>query len=125
MGIHPNVGYDVFPVQGERLGEKAEVIRDGQTVTGQIVRDDLIDPLVTMIELEDGSVVLSDEQDGYIKVEQGNHKDRPTKVCFNYDTSHILEGTVVRDDMEEPFRTVIKLDVGRFVLSSECMYSPR
>ena len=125
MGMHPNVGYDLFPTQGERLGEQAEVIRDGQTVTGQIVRDDVIDPLVTMIELEDGSVVLADEQDNFREPEQGTSKGRPAQVCFNYDTSRLLDGTVVRDDMEEPYRTVVKLDVGRFVLATECMYSPR
>lgn len=54
---------------------------------------------------------------------QGHHLGRRVKVCFNYDTSKLISGTIVRDDMEEPYRLVIKLDDGRYVLSIECMYS--
>jgi hypothetical protein len=33
-------------------------------------------------------------------------------------------GTIVRDDNEPPWRTIIRLDDGRVVLASECQYSP-
>lgn len=44
------------------------------------------------------------------------------RVCFNYDTSRILLGRVVRDDKEEPGRMIIRLEDGRYVLSTECQY---
>lgn len=55
---------------------------------------------------------------------QGQYLGRRVQVCFNYDTSNILLGTIVRADEEEPGRLIIKLDDGRYVLSTECMYSP-
>lgn len=47
-----------------------------------------------------------------------------TDVCFNFDTSRILRGTIVRYDGEEPWVTIISLDNGRVVLGTECQYSP-
>lgn len=55
---------------------------------------------------------------------QGSWLGRRTKVCFRYDASRQLMGTIVRDDMEDPRRTIIALDDGRFVLDTECMHSP-
>lgn len=55
---------------------------------------------------------------------QGQYVGRLVKVCFNYDTSHVIEGTVVRDDTEEPGELIIQLDDGRFVRAKECMWSP-
>jgi hypothetical protein len=54
---------------------------------------------------------------------QGKFLGKRTKVCFNYDTSCELNGTIVRDDAEEPGRLIIQLDNGWFVLSTECQYS--
>jgi hypothetical protein len=45
------------------------------------------------------------------------------KVCYHYDTSKFHYGVIVRDDNEEPFRTIIALDNGIYVLGSECQYS--
>lgn len=45
-------------------------------------------------------------------------------VCFNYDTSQTIGGTIVRSDLDEPGRTIIRLDDGRHILSTECQYSP-
>jgi hypothetical protein len=47
-----------------------------------------------------------------------------TRVCFNYDTSKTIMGTIVRDDYEDPWRTIISLDDGRVVLGSECQHAP-
>lgn len=57
---------------------------------------------------------------------QSVFKNLRIRVCFNYDTdpAHIVMGTVVRDDAEEPGRMIIKLDDDRYVLSTECMWSP-
>lgn len=54
---------------------------------------------------------------------QGSHLGCEVKVCFNYDSSRIIRGRIIRDDMEEPFRTVIMLEDERVVLSIECQYS--
>lgn len=45
------------------------------------------------------------------------------KVCYHYDTTHCHCGTIVRDDTEEPFETIIKLDNGRYIRGAECQYS--
>ena len=45
------------------------------------------------------------------------------KVCFNYDTDNSIGGVFVRDDLEEPYIGIIKLDDGRYVLTTECQYS--
>lgn len=54
---------------------------------------------------------------------QGPYVGKRTEVCFHYDTSKTLLGFIVRDDYEEPGRTIIKLDDGRYVEASECQYS--
>ena len=54
---------------------------------------------------------------------QGKHLGKRVDVCFHYDTSKIVKGNIVRDDCEEPSRTIIKLDDGRYVLGIECHYS--
>ena len=45
------------------------------------------------------------------------------KVCYHYDTSKYHYGTIVRDDLEEPFETIIKLDNGRYLRAVECQFS--
>ena len=45
------------------------------------------------------------------------------KVCYHYDTSKYHYGTIVRDDLEEPFETIIKLDNGRYLRGTECQFS--
>ena len=54
---------------------------------------------------------------------QSDDLHKKTKVCFNYDTSKKINGTIVRDDKEYPFHTMIRLADGRVVLASECQYS--
>lgn len=45
------------------------------------------------------------------------------KVCYHYNTKDYHYGTVVRDDLEEPFETIIKLDNGRYLRGVECQFS--
>lgn len=45
------------------------------------------------------------------------------KVCYHYDTSKFHYGVIVRDDIEEPFETIIKLDNGNYIRATECQYS--
>ena len=45
------------------------------------------------------------------------------KVYYHYDTLKYHYGTIVRDDLEEPFETIIKLDNGRYLRAVECQFS--
>lgn len=54
---------------------------------------------------------------------QGNHLNKEVRVCFEYDTNEILHGLIVRDDMEPPFLTLIRLNDGRYIQTTECQYS--
>ncbi len=58
--------------------------------------------------------------------EQGKHLGKRVNVCFHYDARvdprGTLEGTIVRDDKEDPWRTIIRLDDGRHILATECQY---
>lgn len=54
---------------------------------------------------------------------QGEYLGKRIEVCFNYDTSRTLAGKIVRNDIEEPFRTIIELDNGKYILATECQYS--
>lgn len=56
--------------------------------------------------------------------EQGSWLGKQFRICFNYDTTKTLTGICVRDDREEPGRTIFKLDDGRYVLSTECQCQP-
>lgn len=53
---------------------------------------------------------------------QGQWINRRVTVCFHYDSSKEIGGVIVRDDMEEPYRGIIRLDDGRYVLMTECQY---
>lgn len=55
---------------------------------------------------------------------QGQYLGKRARVCFNYNTSREVMGTIVRDDAEAPYMTIISLDDKRIVLSTECQYSP-
>lgn len=55
---------------------------------------------------------------------QGRYKGSRVRVCFDYDPTRTIDGTVVRDDAEEPGHMIIQLNDGRAVLSVECMWQP-
>ena len=52
-----------------------------------------------------------DENYKYPEFKVGNG----VEVCYHYDASKCHYGTIVRDDLEEPFETIIKLDNGRYL----------
>jgi hypothetical protein len=54
---------------------------------------------------------------------QGGWLGKRTEVCFKYDTTLRVLGTVVRDDRAEPHVCIIKLDDGRYVLATECQHT--
>lgn len=54
---------------------------------------------------------------------QSEYVNRRCDVCFHYDTATRIMGTVIRDDKEEPYETLIKLDDGRVIRGTECQFS--
>lgn len=60
--------------------------------------------------------------DWYKFPKQSMHVNRRCIVCFCYDTTKRIMGTIIRDDIEEPFETLIKLDDGRTIRAVECQY---
>lgn len=64
MGIHPNVGFDKFPRQGQYLNKSCSVCFNYDTskyTDGVIIRDDAEDPWLLIIKLVDDRIVLSTE----------------------------------------------------------------
>lgn len=41
---------------------------------------------------------------------------------IGFDALLSIEGTIVRDDVEAPYHTIISLDDGRYVLTTECQH---
>lgn len=54
---------------------------------------------------------------------QGDWLGKRTEVCFGYDTTKTVGGTFVREDCEAPGLAIIRLDDGRFVLTTECQHT--
>lgn len=64
MGVHVNIGIDRFPTQGDLVGHRAQVCfhyDTSQRIGGTFKRDDTEDPFLTVIELDDGRVILGSE----------------------------------------------------------------
>jgi len=56
--------------------------------------------------------------------EQGIYLHKQVEVTFNYDATRNIFGRIVRDDVQEPFLTIIALHDNRHVLGTECQYRP-
>lgn len=76
MGNHKSISHDTFPEQGSMLGKRVKVFflsDTTKTIDGEIVRDDMEDPWVTIIHLVDGRLVLSTEcqyQDSHFREQE-------------------------------------------------------
>lgn len=55
---------------------------------------------------------------------QSKHLLERVEVSFNYNTKDTLYGTIIRDDREDPFETIILLDDQKVVKGTECQYRP-
>lgn len=55
--------------------------------------------------------------------QQSDRLHSRVEVCFNYDVTRTIKGTIVRDDREDPGETIIRLDDGRYLRATECQYS--
>lgn len=53
---------------------------------------------------------------------QSDNLGKRVAIIFGYNFEHSFLGTIVRDDRETPYRMIIHLDNGRFVLADECQY---
>lgn len=53
---------------------------------------------------------------------QSDWVGKTVNVTFHYDTNKTVLGTIVRDDKEEPWETIIKVE-GRYIRSTECQHS--
>ena len=62
--------------------------------------------------------------DAYHFPKQTAYVNRRVQVFFKYDTKVYVNGTIIRDDSEEPGETIIKLDDGRVIRGSECQFTP-
>lgn len=54
---------------------------------------------------------------------QGRLLGKQVKVAFHYQTKTLLNAVCVRDDVDEPYKTIFQLEDGRFVLATECQYT--
>lgn len=45
------------------------------------------------------------------------------RVCFQYDTEKSFKAKCLRNDIEEPFKTLFQLEDGRVVEAAECQYT--
>lgn len=55
---------------------------------------------------------------------QSTHVGRRVRVVFNYNLEFPkLLGTIVRDDYEIPHVSIIQLDNGKYILTTECQYT--
>ena len=61
--------------------------------------------------------------DKYHFPKQSGHVNQRVEVCFHYNSKETTNGTIIRDDAEEPFETLIKLDNGHVLRGVECQYS--
>ncbi|MGF7535057.1 hypothetical protein AAGG74_15410 [Bacillus mexicanus] len=64
MGVHKNVDFDKFPKQGDLLGEEVKVSFNydaNNALTGKVIRDDMEEPFLMLIQLPDGRVIRSTE----------------------------------------------------------------
>lgn len=64
MGVHPNIGYNKWPKQSDKLCKPVAVCFNYNTnerLKGEIVRDDTEAPFIMIIKLECGRLVLATE----------------------------------------------------------------
>jgi len=123
METHPNIDYNKFPEQNTKLYDSIDLLVNGLSTTATIVRWDLESPNKIVYKTMDNFYISDNELENFKKVEQGSFVGRKVEVCFNYDTSKLLEGVVVRDDVEKPYEGFILLDDKRLVSMVECQYS--
>lgn len=64
-----------------------------------------------------------DKSDSYPK--QSKNVNKPVYVCFNYDTTNTISGICLREDIEDPYLTILQLEDGKTVLATECQWRPK
>lgn len=64
MGVHQNIDYNKFPKQGNWINKRVRVCfnyNSNNYLFGKIVRDDAEEPNKLIIELDNGTYILSSE----------------------------------------------------------------
>lgn len=124
MGNHKNISHERFPKQGYSSHPNEEY-RVSEKVWGIYVRRDIEEPFKSIIEIN-----ITDQVKGYLKAgeielpeRQGPFLNKRVEIVYHYDVSNAEHGTIVRDDIDEPYLTIIKTDTGKFIFSTECQYS--
>lgn len=67
-------------------------------------------------------VVANVSADTFPRQSEFNPPGTKCSVCFNYDTSRTFPGVIVRNDIEQPFVGIIRLNDGRHIRMEECQY---
>jgi len=119
MGNIENITYDRFPRQ-KNLGNLVN-IGQGELVPAIVARWDDESPYRVIFKTVDGKYFESSELNE-LQLPKQENVGRKADVCFHYDTSRTLEGRIVRDDVAEPYITLIELADGRIVHAKECQY---
>ncbi len=124
MGCVENITYERFPKQKKDLGSVVMALLEGEQVKAVVVRSDDETPNRNIYKTKHGAYLENNEIEGIAYPKQSSDKGKRAKVIFHYDTSNSLKGTVVRDDDEKPYTTLILIDDGRIINTKECQWSP-
>lgn len=125
MGNRSNITYNTFPRQNEDLGSFLTILfNETKFLQAKVVRSDAEEPLRRILKLPNGTYISENEKNNFLFPEQSSYRGKRTKVMFQYDSQNMLEGIIVREDIEQPYDGFIHLDDGRVVSMTECQYSP-
>ena len=124
MGCVKNITHESFPKQRKNLGSVVTTMFEGEQVEATIVRSDDESPNRKIYRTKHAAYLEDNEIEGFVYPEQHSDKGGSAEVLFHYDTNNSLKGTIIRDDNEKPFTTLILLEDGRIVNGKECQYSP-
>ena len=116
MGCHENINANKFPKQAKSVGT---TLGNGET----IVRKDLEEPFREIRRIDSFVLIGGEDLTEMQYPKQGSWLNKSAEVCFWYDMDNTVDAVCVRDDMEQPFRSVFRLKNGRYVLGVECQHS--
>lgn len=119
----PRSEKEPFPKQNDDLGKVVDILLNNEPVKAKIVRSDANIRKGRIYYIEaDHLYVFEYELPGFTIGEHG--PDLGKRVCALLSEGPRINGSIVRDDNDFPYETLIKLDDGRYVLSGECQLVP-
>lgn len=105
-------------VEAAREARRIQLDKDS-TATVFKVSDNKLENIFYDVDL----YKINTENKLYQYPEQTKNVGRKVNVIFNYDINNSLIGTVIRDDAEDSYTTLFKLEDGRIINALECQYS--